>query len=341
MGSIEQAVVVAAGHGISLGSLTQDRPKPMLPILGKPIIIRLMDRMREAGIRRFVVVVDEHEGAIASYLNTSWVPNAKVQIIVQSSPRGLIGALSQAVSYLKGPFLLASYNNLIPPGHIPALMRRFEDFEGDMVLSLIQASPDRTSALPIATLDGACVSGIAAGPRKHRRDMAAFSIYACGKRFFDVLKPSRSSRQGEQDIIVAIQNLITSGAKIGYVTADWHMQLNHELDLLSINKRILREGRDTHTLSELPTSVQVVPPVRVDPRVSVGQGVRLGPNVYLESGAQIGQDAVIWDSVILRDAAIADGEVVHGQIVARNARLWEEPLEAEPGIPGLPDLPVE
>jgi len=94
--AIKQAVIIAAGHGISLGPLTQDRPKAMLPVLGKPIIIRLMDRLREAGIVHFIVVVDEHEGAIAAYLNGPWVPDAKVQIVLQDVPRGAADALSRA-----------------------------------------------------------------------------------------------------------------------------------------------------------------------------------------------------------------------------------------------------
>jgi NDP-sugar pyrophosphorylase family protein len=69
--------------------------------------------------------------------------------------------------------------------------------------------------------------------------------------------------------------------------------------------------------------------VRIDPRVSIGPDSKIGPNVYLESGASIGAGAVVWDSVVLHNATVADGEVLHGQIVTRRARIAEEiPVEA-------------
>jgi hypothetical protein len=95
----------------------------MLPVLGKPIIIRLMDRLREAGIGYFVVVVDEHEGGIASYLNSSWVPNVRVKIVIQPSPRGTADALRCAASAIYGPFLLAACDTLVPTEHIPVECR--------------------------------------------------------------------------------------------------------------------------------------------------------------------------------------------------------------------------
>jgi NDP-sugar pyrophosphorylase family protein len=329
MDTIEQAVIVAAGHGLGLGPLTKDRPKAMLPVLGKPVIVRLMDRIREAGIQRFIVVVDEHEGSVASYLNSSWVPNAKVQIILQPFPRGLASALACASPYINGPFLLAACDNVIPPTHIPSLLRQFENSRSDVVLSLTPAASGQTAAFPIVQYDGQRISGLTDGPRKSRRDMAAFSIYACGKRIFDHVRTIPLSQRGEREMQIAIQGLLASGGAVTGVQAEWHMHLATELDLLAINKRILREGRDTHILSELPGSVYIRPPVRIDPRVSIGPNTKIGPNVYLESGASIGTGAVVWDSVILNNATVADGEVLHGQIVTRRARIAEEvPVEA-------------
>ena len=54
---IEQAVILAAGRGTRLGPLTNERPKSMLPILGKPIVAHVLGDMAEAGVRRFVLVV--------------------------------------------------------------------------------------------------------------------------------------------------------------------------------------------------------------------------------------------------------------------------------------------
>src|SRR5258708_22148122 len=175
-----------------------------------------------------------------------------------------------------------------------------------MVLSLA-ASGEDTAGLPTVKVDGDRVAAISMESPTQRRSLSAFMLYACGKR---ILNHTAETAQSDHAMGPAIRALVASGARVSFVTAEWHLYLNREIDLLTINKRFLREGRDTHILSEIPATVHIRPPVRIDPQVSIGPGATIGPNVYLETGAQVGQNAVIWDSVILRNAVIPDGEVL-------------------------------
>jgi NDP-sugar pyrophosphorylase family protein len=316
---IEQAVILAAGHGTRLGTLIKDRPKAMLPVLGRPIVVRIMERMYDAGIRNFIVVVGEHEGEVASYLNRSWVPDAKVKIVLQPYSRGPVDSLLQASSTLTGDFLFAPCDVFIPHSHIPALIKRFHDVKPDIALSLIAGSSDIDSA-PVfnVKVEGVRVTDVSRTPAR-RGQQGLFFLYAMSKRILTYAEALRS----DADMVGLLQQVLKTGGKLSGVAAEWYTPLADEIDLLTINKRMLREGRDTHILSELPGTVHITPPVRIDPKVSIGQGAKIGPNVYLESGASVGQDAVVWDSLVLRQAAIPDNEVAHGQIIARRARISE------------------
>ena len=55
MTSINAAMVMAAGFGTRMGELTRDRPKPMLPLGGRPMIDHTLAHVREAGLTRAVV----------------------------------------------------------------------------------------------------------------------------------------------------------------------------------------------------------------------------------------------------------------------------------------------
>ncbi len=111
--------------------------------------------------------------------------------------------------------------------------------------------------------------------------------------------------------------------RVGYVVTDWRLHLTRELDLLAINQYFLEEGRDNHILSEIPGSVHIIPPVRIDPKVSVGQSARIGPNVYLESGATIGERAVLQDTIVLTGAIVPAAEKCFGEIIDRRVRIPE------------------
>lgn len=51
----DQAMVLAAGYGKRLGTMTRTRPKPLIRVAGRPVIDRTIDRLAAAGIERCVV----------------------------------------------------------------------------------------------------------------------------------------------------------------------------------------------------------------------------------------------------------------------------------------------
>lgn len=334
MSGINQAIIIASGHNTSLVQLTRDRPKAMLPVLGKPLVIRLMERMREAGVQHFIVVVGEDEGTVASYFNNGWVPDAKINIVLQPMRRGPADALACASSYINGPFLVASCDHLPPSGHIANLIDCFQATDADVTLSAV-ATPS-TGHLPTISVDGDWVTGIAPAPSKEYQPLSAFLTYACGKRFLNHI-----GARDDNEMTPAIQSLLTSGGSASYATAESDTALINEIDLLSINRRYLKEGRDNNILSEIPSSARITPPVRIDPQVSVGPNTKIGPNVYLESGSQIGPDAILWDAVVLSNAAVPPKEVLHHQIVLRRSRIIEAQPESEKTLPKKPKWDIE
>ncbi|HQP25897.1 MAG TPA: sugar phosphate nucleotidyltransferase, partial [Smithellaceae bacterium] len=52
---INTAFILGAGLGTRLRPLTENTPKPLLPIGGRPIITYAMEHLREAGVKRFIV----------------------------------------------------------------------------------------------------------------------------------------------------------------------------------------------------------------------------------------------------------------------------------------------
>lgn len=57
MSGLSKAVILAAGKGTRMGELTAQVPKPMLLLVGKPILEHVLNRLSEAGIRETLLVV--------------------------------------------------------------------------------------------------------------------------------------------------------------------------------------------------------------------------------------------------------------------------------------------
>ncbi|MBZ0288764.1 MAG: NTP transferase domain-containing protein, partial [Anaerolineae bacterium] len=107
---IEFAVILAVGSSLHQSQLTYNRPRVMLPVLGKPMVVRIMERLYRAGIHKFIVVVGEDEGAVASYLNSQWLPNVEIEFLIQPLTSSLTKTLANIARSNPEPFLLTTYN---------------------------------------------------------------------------------------------------------------------------------------------------------------------------------------------------------------------------------------
>ena len=112
-----KALILAAGRGTRLGALTADRPKPMLPIHGVPMIERIMASIaRQAGITEFALVTGYHAETIRSHFGDGSRWGWQVQYAHQDPPRGVGDAVNCARDLLSdGPFLMTYGDIMLDP----------------------------------------------------------------------------------------------------------------------------------------------------------------------------------------------------------------------------------
>lgn len=100
-----EALVMAGGFGKRLGSLTEDLPKPMLPVGGRPLMEHLVERLRESGIRRVNVATHFREEKIKGHFGDGRQFGVDIRYLSEEEPLGTAGALS-----------------LLEPGDLPVLV---------------------------------------------------------------------------------------------------------------------------------------------------------------------------------------------------------------------------
>ena len=71
MKKVNQCLILAAGNGTRIRSVSADLPKPLVDFRGKPILEHVIRRASQAGIERFVIVVGYRSDLIRSWLDAS------------------------------------------------------------------------------------------------------------------------------------------------------------------------------------------------------------------------------------------------------------------------------
>ena len=120
-----KGVIIAAGLGRRMGSLTEDLPKCMLPINGRPLLHHTMDHMRAAGCTDFVVIVGYKSDRI----------DAQGATIVRNEDyenNNILHSLMAASDHLEGP-VMCSYSDIWVE---PSIHEKLRETKGDIVLGV-------------------------------------------------------------------------------------------------------------------------------------------------------------------------------------------------------------
>ncbi|MEZ4825568.1 MAG: nucleotidyltransferase family protein [Bacteroidia bacterium] len=101
-----KVVIMAGGLGRRLGELTEDLPKPMLPMGHKPILHIILDSFMEYGFRDFYFCVNYKSSVIREYFGDGKSFGANITYVEESAPLGTAGAISLIDEVFDSPFFL-------------------------------------------------------------------------------------------------------------------------------------------------------------------------------------------------------------------------------------------
>lgn len=110
------AIIPAAGRGTRMNNLTQEIPKPMLPLWGKPIIGHILTQLGHSSIRQAIIVVGYKSEMITSYAGDGSQFGLEIKYAFQEKLLGTAHAVSVAKSLLlPHPFFLIQMADIIVP----------------------------------------------------------------------------------------------------------------------------------------------------------------------------------------------------------------------------------
>lgn len=316
-----QGVILAAGKGSRLHPITLDRSKAMLPILGKPIVERVMEMLVRSGIDDLILVVSPDDRDISRYFRVESTIAADVRFVYQPERKGMANALSCAAPLITGDFVLSACDNLVSQSDIERLVTSMKtNRKPSGVLALLPVEPERLGSVGIVEMEGPWVKRIVEKPQPEEApsDISSLPLYAFSERILDYLPEVPLSPRGEYELQDAIQMLIERDGRVGGVLVERRLTLTNAADLLALNREYLIHGGDRPQLA--PTTVgpntNLVTPLRIEQGTIIGSNCTIGPNVYIERDCRVGDGVTMRDAVILRGAEVADGTTIIDEVVA-------------------------
>ncbi len=123
-----KAVILAAGKGTRMRELTQEMPKPMLSVQGKPILEHILDGLIQVGIRDFCIITGFRADTIEDYFEDGKKWGVSIRYFRQEIQDGTGKAPELAADFVGSDTFLLTYGDiLVTPDTYAAMLARYRE----------------------------------------------------------------------------------------------------------------------------------------------------------------------------------------------------------------------
>jgi glucose-1-phosphate thymidylyltransferase len=287
-----KALILSGGKGSRLYPLTYTNAKQLIPVANKPVLFRVIEAIRDAGITDIGIIIgdDENGKRVREAVGHGGRWEVDITYIVQEAPLGLAHCVYIAHDFLANERFVMFLGDNVIEGGISSLIREFEqsDYNSQIVLTPVsepehygvaELNPDRS------------IKKLVEKPRHPRSNLALVGIYMFDANIHEAVRQIKPSWRGELEITDAIQWLVEKGYKVHpYIHRGWWIDTGKPIDMLAANAKVLEE---------------------LTPKIEgfVDRDSRVDERVTIESGAEIVNSVVRGPTIIGENTRIVNSYV--------------------------------
>ena len=220
---IDKAVVLAAGRGTRMRELTNDVPKPMIDVRGKPVLQHIVEGLRDAGVRRFVIIVGYHAEAVQNFFGDGQRHGVDIEYATQTVQDGTGRVVNLARSFVSDSSFILSYGDiLISPVNYKRVVELPDDCEA---IITVTRGEDVSKGGAVFVNEQMDLVDLREKPKPGQSASPWYNagLYAFRPSIFEFIARLEPSPRGEYELTDAVRDLARSGRKVKVLqlTGEW------------------------------------------------------------------------------------------------------------------------
>ncbi len=298
-----QAVILAAGKGTRMFPMATEKPKPLITVANKPVLMHNLDQM--VGLaEEAVIVVGYKKDMIIETLGNVY-RGIRLKYVVQEEQRGTGHALMLAEEHISGKFLVLNGDDLFSRRDMEMLSHHAHGI-------LVQYKED-TSAFGVVVVEEGIVKNIVEKPKEFVSHFVNTGMYCFTPEVFPILKSLTPSVRGEYELTDAVKVLVEQGKMCAEEVQGHWIPVGYPWHILEATEELLKGA------SGISIKGTIGQNVAIHGSLDVGEGTEIKDNVFIQGNVVIGKNCVIEDGVkLIGSIALGDNTVVQAGAELRN-----------------------
>lgn len=294
------AVVLVGGFGTRLRPLTNEVPKPMLPVGHRPMIVQLVERLATAGVTDVVLALGFKPEPFAAAFPGDRCGAIRVHYAVEPEPLDTGGAIAFAARYVgvDETFLVAN-GDIITDVDVGALVAAHRAVGTDATIHLTPVADPSAFGVVETDIDGVVRRFIEKpAPGETTSNLISAGTYVLEPSVIDLVE--EGARVSIERVVFPA--LVADGRLGAHATNDYWIDAGRPETYLAANLDLISGARSV-TVEPVASTAIVAPDAVVT-------------NSVIGDGARVGASAVVESSLVLPGGVVGAGSNVVGSIVA-------------------------
>ncbi len=221
--AITKAVLLAAGRGTRMRDLTDDLPKPMITVRGKPILQHIIEGLRGAGVNQFFVIVGWRAEVVRKTFGDGAIFGVEISYATQLVQDGTGRVVDLAHDFVgNDPFVLSYGDIIVEPSNYSRLTTLEDCIEA---IVTVKRSEDVSKGGAVFVNERFELIDLREKPKPGEPTSPWYNagIYAFRPSIFDFTARLERSPRGEFELTDAVRSLAQSGRKVQTLelSGDW------------------------------------------------------------------------------------------------------------------------
>lgn len=307
-----RAVVMAGGEGTRLRPMTSTLPKPLLPVVNRPIMEYVLRLLRRHGIRDAVVTVQYLASLIRRYFGDGSELGMTLHYATEETPLGTAGSVKNASDYLRGePFIVIS-GDALTDIDLTDLIHFHETKGGPVTVCLTRVKDPVEFGITIVDDDNRVIRFLEKPTwGEVFSDTVNTGIYVIDPEVLDHV-PAGEVVDWSADVFPA---LMAEGTPIyGFVAEGYWEDVGTHESYVRAQADVLDRKVDADIDGfEVSPGVWVGEGAEVDPDATITGPVYIGDYAKVER-VELGEHTVLGSNVVVRSGASLERVVVHDNV---------------------------
>ena len=315
-------MILAAGFGTRLKPLTIGLPKPMFPVLNRPLLEHTLQFLSSQGIQDIIVNVHHLPEKIIEYFGDGTDFGVRLQFSREEEILGTAGGLKKAQSFLEKETFLVLNSDVLADINFDSVLK-FHKEKNSCLTLVVRQDDEPEKYRPIHLADDCRINRFVDASIKHpptniQRVMFT-GIQIMEPEIFSSIPANKFC--GTTEDIFPI--MIEKGLPIyGHLHEKYWIDMGTRETYIQAQTDAL-EGRLVlkTSPSRNPEGPLVVPPVHIGRDCEISNDAQVGPHAVLGDGCRLRSGAVVENSILWEGATIGSDASIKNSIIGKSVAI--------------------